>query len=125
MPRNNRYSYYDDKVDDKVDDKTVDDNEEVEESTEESTTTESNDESTEESTESVNEIIVIDPEVFGVPVSETDESKTDNRPIIDEERFIYHPEDGSITHRLDKDGCPYGYFWNELKGRCSPNSEKT
>jgi len=123
MPRNNRYSYYDD-------DKSNNDDEsetKVEESTEESTATESSNESTEESNqdqESVNEIVVIDPETFGVSVSETDESKTDNRPIIDEAKFVYHPEDGSVTHKLDEDGCPQGYFWNELKGRCSPNSEK-
>src|ERR1051325_1376752 len=47
------------------------------------------------------EIIEVDPDTF--------KAKEKGKPELDESEFVFHPEDGSVSYKLDKDGCQKGY----------------
>lgn len=52
------------------------------------------------------------------------EFETETKSDIDTERFVYHPEDGSVSIKVDDNGCPYGTHWDGVLGRCVQNKEK-
>src|ERR1051326_5408887 len=60
------------------------------------------------------EIIEVDPETF--------KAKEKGKPELDESEFVFHPEDGSVSYKLDKDGCQKGYHWDKNLMRCVPNN---
>jgi hypothetical protein len=78
-------------------------------------------ESNESESEEVNEVkeesvVEIDHTIYANKVVESDGKPSD----LDESEFIYHPEDGSISYRVDENGCQKGYEWDKKLGRCIP-----
>ena len=71
----------------------------------------------EEEEEKKPEIVKINPKDFGA------ELKVDPREAdLDTERFVYNI-DGSISAKVDENGCPYGFHWDHDMGRCVKNDE--